>query len=108
MLAEANIAFSEFLVSVAAEYECLRAAISSLATADVLFSLAATSQLPGYCRPTIVDDPGQLNIVGGRHPMVEQLLTTPFVPNDVNLGPGNTRQMILTGSSYLYSTPYRF
>jgi hypothetical protein len=68
-----------------------------MATADCLFSFAVTATQPGYCLPEIVSEPGTLNIVAGRHPMVETILPTPFVPNDISFSNGNAKQMILTG-----------
>ncbi|KAL8292983.1 hypothetical protein RQP46_000677 [Phenoliferia psychrophenolica] len=95
---EADLAFRQFLSRVADSYEIFRAAIASLATADCLFSLALAATAPGYCRPSIVPEPGVLEIVQGRHPMVEVHLSAPFVPNDVSFGGDDgQRQMILTG-----------
>lgn len=83
---------------VAESYDDFRAVITSLATADCLFSLATAATAPGYCRPTIVPAPGVLEITQGRHPMVEVHLSAPFVPNDVAFGGDDgMRQMLLTG-----------
>src|SRR5690606_20843935 len=46
-------------------------------------------------RPELTDEPG-LSIRGGRHPVVERVLETPFVPNDVELT-DSTRMLIITG-----------
>src|SRR5690606_31971896 len=46
-------------------------------------------------RPEIVDEPC-LEIEGGRHPVVEQVMDTPFVPNDLALG-DDRRLVIITG-----------
>uniref|UniRef100_A0A1I7YRQ8 Aspartate carbamoyltransferase n=1 Tax=Steinernema glaseri TaxID=37863 RepID=A0A1I7YRQ8_9BILA len=45
--------------------------------------------------PTFVDEPC-MRISQGRHPVVEQVLTTPFVANDLGLD-DNTRMLVITG-----------
>ena len=73
-------------------YSAWRKLVTSLATFDCLLALAQVARLPGYCRPTIVDDGGRggaaLTAVGARHPMVEGLMPSgeAFVPNDIALG----------------------
>ncbi|KAK4699369.1 DNA mismatch repair protein MSH3, partial [Phenoliferia sp. Uapishka_3] len=95
--AEADVAFKEYLARVSESYEVFRSAIANLATADCLFSLATAAASPGYCRPQITSEPGILDIVQGRHPMVEVTLSAPFVPNDVSFGGDDQKQMIVTG-----------
>jgi DNA mismatch repair protein MutS len=52
-----------------------------LARVDVLGGLAVLAQERRYCRPTIADD-RVLEIVDGRHPVLEQQLGSEFVAND--------------------------
>ena len=40
-----------------------------------------------YCRPQI-EDGAEITIAAGRHPVVEETLDEPFVPNDAQLSPG--------------------
>jgi len=58
----------------------LRAVGSALAELDALGSLATHAVENGWVRPTVYDGNG-LDIVAGRHPVVEQ--TVEFVPNGV-------------------------
>ncbi|HEY5345083.1 MAG TPA: DNA mismatch repair protein MutS, partial [Verrucomicrobiae bacterium] len=59
---------------------------SALAQLDVLGSFAETARLHNYCRPQIADE-GVLQILDGRHPVLEQqLIEERFVPNDTSLG----------------------
>ncbi|GAA5863812.1 hypothetical protein JCM1840_005775 [Sporobolomyces johnsonii] len=95
--AAAAAAFLAFLQEVASHYELFRAVITSLATADCLFSLATVALSSNYVRPTIVTEPGKLEIVDGRHPIIEAVSSEPFVPNSVEFGSGKRHQMILTG-----------
>jgi DNA mismatch repair protein MutS len=68
-----------------------------LAAIDCAASLAATARVLDFVRPE-VDSSGVVNIVEGRHPLVEALQTdTPFVPNDIALDPDGERMLIITG-----------
>ena len=59
-----------------------------------------------YCKPDIVID-GSLHIVGGRHPVVEQVLEEEgFVPNDVYLNTGDSRLAIITGPNMSGKSTY--
>ncbi|KAM0792374.1 hypothetical protein ACM66B_005054 [Microbotryomycetes sp. NB124-2] len=97
LAAAAHEAYLAFLKDVSEHYEAFRAVVSELATADVLFSFAKTAAAPGYTRPVISEQPGYINIVEGRHPIVEVTSSNPFVPNSVKLGGDGHKQMILTG-----------
>jgi DNA mismatch repair protein MutS len=61
---------------------------------DVVGSLAEVAALAGYIRPD-VDESTVLEIRGGRHPVVEQLLSDQrFIPNDSVLEPGEIVRVI--------------
>lgn len=63
---------------------------------DALLSLAQLAQEPGWIFPKI-DDSFQLNIRGGRHPLVEESLRGKFVPNDIHLGSDFRLTLLITG-----------
>ena len=72
----------------------------SLATIDVIISLAHVAKNRGYCRPTLTSDRRSLVIEEGRHPIIESLIEaggSQFVPNDTNLTEDGQRCMIVTG-----------
>ncbi|KAG6896947.1 hypothetical protein C0992_005153 [Termitomyces sp. T32_za158] len=95
--AAANKAFSSFLEEIASNYyDLLRSVINKLATADCLLSLALVALQENYVRPTFTDD-DTLEIIDGRHPMVEALRPDPFVPNTVVMGDRKPRSKIITG-----------
>ena len=52
---------------------------------DVLCCFAQRSSKYGYVKPEIVDE-NVLDIVGGRHPVLDELLGDGLVPNDIKLG----------------------
>ena len=67
-----------------------------VALLDVFTALAEVAAREGYVRPT-VDDGATLEIVRGRHPVVERMMPRDqFIPNDVRLAP-DARMIILTG-----------
>jgi DNA mismatch repair protein MutS len=78
--------FTALREEVAQEAEVIRNLSRAVAAADVLCGLAELAVHQGYCRPDIL--PGrEINIIDGRHPVVEQSLPAGFfVPNSTQLG----------------------
>jgi DNA mismatch repair protein MutS len=88
-------------------FESLRARIGSqiarlqsvaalVAELDVLASFAEAASRESYVRPEIGDE-FELEIIGGRHPVVERMMPREkFIPNDVTLS-DDARMIILTG-----------
>ena len=68
------------------------AAVSEL---DVITTLAERADSLGFSRPTLKAEPG-IHIQGGRHPVVEQVTSAPFVPNDLVFH-GDRHMLIITG-----------
>jgi DNA mismatch repair protein MutS len=82
---------------VTAEAGRISATARALAELDALLALAEVAARNGWTAP-IVDESDVLEIVGGRHPVVEaHLAGEPFVPNDCRLGGDAPRQAIVTG-----------
>ncbi|EIC82420.1 DNA mismatch repair protein MutS [Serratia sp. M24T3] len=73
----------------------LQQSAAALAEIDVLNNLAERAYTLNYCCPTLSDKPG-INIVGGRHPVVEQVLSEPFISNPLQMSP-QRRMLIITG-----------
>jgi DNA mismatch repair protein MutS len=95
--------FAELRVSIAAEARRIRQTALALAEVDVLAGLAHLAALNQYCRPQL-DDSSDLEIVQGRHPVIEQQDTLGngpgsdrFVPNDLYLNSTTHTVLILTG-----------
>jgi len=105
--------FAELRSSIAAEAKRIRQTALALAEVDVLSSLASLAAARNYCRP-MFDDSGDLEIIEGRHPVIEQPELTGsnerFVANDLYLNGGSHLVVILTGpnmggkSTYLRQT----
>ncbi|MCC6428109.1 MAG: DNA mismatch repair protein MutS [Phycisphaerales bacterium] len=62
---------------------------SAVAQLDAFQGLAERAVRRGWIRPEVVEEP-ILRIHGGRHPVLEELLGNNFVPNDIELGAGQT------------------
>ena len=78
----------------------------SLATLDVLISFAETAQLYQHTRP-VLDESRHLQIVEGRHPVLEQTLVEEnFVPNDTLIDPEESLLQILTGPNMAGKSTY--
>ena len=90
---------------VADNLERLRKTASAIAKLDVLCSFATVSANNHYCRPQITND-GRINIVGGRHPVVEVVSKTPFVANDTLLDMDDNRCAIITGPNMAGKSTY--
>ncbi|MDR2011715.1 MAG: DNA mismatch repair protein MutS [Rhodanobacter sp.] len=73
----------------------LQRAAAAIAELDVLATLAERADTLGWSRPRLVDVAG-IDIVRGRHPVVEQVREDPFEPNDLHLDE-RRRMLIITG-----------
>jgi len=69
----------------------------TLARLDALLALAEVAARGGWVAP-LLDESEALEIVGGRHPVVEgSLAGEPFIDNDCRLGVAGKRVLLLTG-----------
>jgi DNA mismatch repair protein MutS len=118
--------FTELRTAIASEAKRIRQTALALAEVDVLASLAHIAALRNYCRPQFIasvnaastdkasPDGGDLEIVEGRHPVIEQQElaggSERFVPNDLYLNATTHTILLLTGpnmggkSTYLRQT----
>ena len=104
-----QLEYEEFL-KLRSEITChldeLQQCANGLATLDVLLGLAETAQLYQHTRP-VLDDSRDLEIVNGRHPVLEQtLVEEKFVPNDSRLDHDNSRLLIITGPNMAGKSTY--
>lgn len=77
----------------------------ALAHVDCLCGLAEVAGRFGYIRPT-VDEGDQLEILEGRHPVIEAIhLSEKFVPNDTLLDP-HQRLLVITGPNMAGKSTY--
>jgi DNA mismatch repair protein MutS len=92
--------FAELRMAVAEAVEPVQRNARFLALLDVFASLAEVAERNGYVRPE-VSDSGVLDIVDGRHPVVERLPAgEAFIPNSVTLDPAGeagAQLLVITG-----------
>ncbi len=105
-------------LAIAAESRRIRQSALALAEIDVLLSFAHLAALRNYCRPQFEETPDDsvqtLEILEGRHPVIEQPELTGsndrFVPNDLYLDASKQSILLITGpnmggkSTYLRQT----
>ena len=82
----------------------LQQSAGALAELDVLSNLAERAYTLNYACPTMSEKPG-INITGGRHPVVEQVLSEPFISNPLNMSPAR-RMLIITGPNMSGKSTY--
>jgi DNA mismatch repair protein MutS len=91
--------FAELRSAIAAEARRIRQTALALAEIDVLASFAFLTANRNYCRPAL-DGSSDIEIVEGRHPVIEQMEITGadrFVPNDLFLNGTTHSILIITG-----------
>ncbi len=88
--------FDQLVERVAASVDGLLSAAEALAEADVAASLAEIASERGYVRPRFVDR-SAIDVRDGRHPVIDVLLGSGFVPNDLSMEPDRGRFVLLTG-----------
>jgi len=88
--------FSLICRQVAAETSRIQSTARALACLDAVASLAETAARRRYARP-VMHDGDEIEIVHGRHPVIEAFNEDPFVPNSVYLNNSTDRLLIITG-----------
>ena len=78
---------------------------SLIAELDCYSSLAEVAANNNYCRPNW-NQQGRIQIVNGRHPVIENAMKEPFVPNDVLLNRTDDRLLIITGPNMAGKSTY--
>lgn len=102
--------FDALVEKTLAEAEALKETAEALAELDVFAGWARLAQNWDYCKPE-VDDSDVLQIVDGRHPVVEQMLHRPgssqnFVPNSTDLAASGAQINIITGPNMAGKSTY--
>jgi len=94
-LAREKSLYEALLGDLQAELAGLQRTAGALATLDVLANLAERAQTLDLIQPALTDE-ARIAITGGRHPVVEQVLDDPFIPNDLRLD-DQRRMLVVTG-----------
>lgn len=94
-LAREKMLYDDLIELLAGSLRPLQAAAAALAELDVIVNFAERAITLNLNPPELTDIP-TIHIRGGRHPVVEQSLDTPFVANDVELE-DRRRMLVITG-----------
>ncbi|NGP44057.1 DNA mismatch repair protein MutS [Bacillaceae bacterium SIJ1] len=97
--------FIELRKSTQAYIPDLQQLASFISELDVLTGFAEVSEAAGFVRPVFTND-GELNIVEGRHPVVEKMTVhQQYVPNTIQLDK-STRMLLITGPNMSGKSTY--
>lgn len=91
-----NTLFADICRQVAAETKRIQGTARALAALDALASLGETAARRRYVKP-LIHSGDEIEIVKGRHPVIEVFNEDPFVPNSVYLNNSTDRLLIITG-----------
>ncbi len=94
-LAREKMLYERLLEALCESLTTMQQCAEGLSHLDVLCNLAERAQSLNLVRPELVEEPG-LQIVDGRHPVVEQVSQDPFVANSVTLNQ-QQRMLVITG-----------
>ncbi len=83
----------------------LQTAAKTIARLDALQSLAHSARAYGYCRPEMRKD-SVIEIINGRHPVVERGMKDQFVPNPALLDGDENNMLIITGPNMAGKSTY--
>ena len=79
----------------------------AIAKLDCLLSFSELATKNNYCKPKISNKINVINIVDGRHPVVEDIFKNEqFIPNNTYLDTNENRTMIITGPNMAGKSTY--
>jgi DNA mismatch repair protein MutS len=88
--------FSLVCRKVSAETSRVQSTARAVACLDAVAALAETAVRRRYVKPKMHDG-DEIEIVHGRHPVIEVFISEPFIPNNVYLNNSTDRLLIITG-----------
>jgi len=97
--------FQDVRCRIAAKVLHLQQIADAIATIDILAGLAHIARQRNYCRPEMRDDKG-LEIIEGKHPVLDVSLADKFVPNDLSLGGDGGELAVITGPNMSGKSTY--
>ena len=98
--------FTQIRGTIADHIDRIKKTAQAIAQIDVLSALAETADRENYCKP-VVDDSDLIEILDGRHPVVEKTLTeTSFVANNTYHNLETDRLAIITGPNMAGKSTY--
>lgn len=90
--------FQQIRDRVCGETRKLQSTARALATLDSLCALSETATKRNFVCP-VLHDGDEIEVVNGRHPVVEASIGSSFIPNDIRMNNSTDRLLIITGAN---------
>ena len=98
--------FTEVRSFIQGYIETIQQTSAAISTLDVIVSFAHVSERLGYVKP-VIDDSMEIEIVKGRHPVIEQTVSDGlFVSNDTYLNDNDASMLLITGPNMAGKSTY--
>lgn len=97
--------FVELRREIAQDVPRILAVSQVISELDILTSLAKTAISNNYTKPEI-NDSDCLEIIDGRHPVIEKLTSESFIPNNTSLDLANNQILLITGPNMAGKSTY--
>jgi len=97
--------FEQLRAEVARWMQPLMRAADAIGQLDCVCGLAELAVQRRYVRPEVTTD-GTVEIIDGRHPVLDQTLGEQFVPNDTAMNPKNASVFVITGPNMAGKSTY--
>ena len=94
-LAREKLLYEDLLEKILLDLQPLQQSAKALSELDVLVNLTERADSLNLCCPELTDQHG-IQVIAGRHPVVEAVLEEPYVPNNVDLHE-KVKMLIITG-----------
>ncbi len=98
--------YADVIIRLKEAVSFIQTTAQAIARLDLFSALADAAAENGYARP-VIEDSGRLLITDGRHPVVEESMSSVgFVPNDAELDTGMDQIAIITGANMAGKSTY--
>ena len=100
-----NQIFNQFKEQLLLNAKVMQDLALTISLIDCVYSLSVVATENNYVRP-IISNNKTINIISGRHPVVEKINKTDFISNDCVLNNSSQKTMILTGPNMAGKSTY--
>ncbi len=97
--------YCEIREAIANEVTRVQKSAAVCAISDAIQSLSEVAEKQNFVRPEVSEN-GTIDIKDGRHPVVEKMLDSDFIPNDTFLDNGENMLSIITGPNMAGKSTY--
>ncbi len=95
----------DILSKITEDIYAIKETMECVSIIDFIISLAISAEKSGFVKPSYNNE-GIINIVDGRHPVVEKYLDEPFIPNNTYLDLDSHQVMLITGPNMAGKSTY--